>query len=228
VRRASQGVPRGAVPCAAGRLPQLQRSRMRAALRITPSAPEGPAHDRVECTPSRAPGTPRRSCSGTAGRTGPVPRALCDAPDDAVETAEHLMSPVVSRLAGVGRRVRGTGAKRYSWSMSEGPYRAAGNRESEEPPPDAARPWALQTWTSRRACPVCGVALYAARKDGFRVDGCGSCGGVWLSHADAEVRSASGTSRPSSSPTSPRELRCLPPCLPARGRVPIAAVSSSI
>jgi Zn-finger nucleic acid-binding protein len=66
------------------------------------------------------------------------------------------------------------------------PYRGPGAREPDEPPPDPARPWLLQTWLSRRACPVCAVALYAARKEGFRVDGCGQCGGVWLAHEDAD------------------------------------------
>ena len=40
-----------------------------------------------------------------------------------------------------------------------GPYRQPGAREPDEPPIDPARPWLLQTWTSRRICPVCSVAL---------------------------------------------------------------------
>jgi Zn-finger nucleic acid-binding protein len=69
--------------------------------------------------------------------------------------------------------------------MTDGPYRQPAGREPDEPPVDPARPWALQTWVSQRSCPTCALPLFAARKDGFRVDACGSCGGAWLPTADA-------------------------------------------
>jgi Zn-finger nucleic acid-binding protein len=54
-----------------------------------------------------------------------------------------------------------------------------------EPTKSPARPWEVRTWTSERACPVCRVALFAAEKDAYRIDACGSCGGSWMSHAHA-------------------------------------------
>jgi Zn-finger nucleic acid-binding protein len=39
---------------------------------------------------------------------------------------------------------------------------------------------------SRRACPDCEVPLFAARKEGFRIDACGRCGGAWLDHVTAQ------------------------------------------
>jgi Zn-finger nucleic acid-binding protein len=39
---------------------------------------------------------------------------------------------------------------------------------------------------SRRVCPDCGVPLFAARKEGYRIDGCGVCGGAWLDHPSAQ------------------------------------------
>jgi Zn-finger nucleic acid-binding protein len=70
--------------------------------------------------------------------------------------------------------------------MGDDPYRAPSAPPKDEPDPDHERPWAVQTWVSRRACPNCGVALFAARKEGFRIDGCGRCGGAWLDHATAQ------------------------------------------
>jgi Zn-finger nucleic acid-binding protein len=69
--------------------------------------------------------------------------------------------------------------------VSDAPYRRAAGREPDEPPLDPAKPWALQTWVSERNCPRCEKALFAARKDGFRIDACGLCGGSWLATADA-------------------------------------------
>jgi Zn-finger nucleic acid-binding protein len=62
------------------------------------------------------------------------------------------------------------------------PYRTAAE-DTDEPAPDPRGPWVLQTWTSRRECPDCGVHLFAAKKEGFRVDACGQCGGAWLASA---------------------------------------------
>jgi Zn-finger nucleic acid-binding protein len=67
--------------------------------------------------------------------------------------------------------------------MSEGPYRGASPIDPDEPPADPSRPWLLQTWTSRRECPQCKVPLFAARREGYRIDACGTCGGAWLDHA---------------------------------------------
>jgi Zn-finger nucleic acid-binding protein len=69
--------------------------------------------------------------------------------------------------------------------MTEGPYRDAGAREPEEPPPDPRGPWVLQTWTSSRKCPDCRTLLFAARKEGFRIDACGGFCGAWLDHVTA-------------------------------------------
>lgn len=66
--------------------------------------------------------------------------------------------------------------------MNEGPYRGASPIDPDEPPVDPSRPWQLQTWTSRRECPQCAVPLFAARKEGYRIDACGTCGGAWLDH----------------------------------------------
>ena len=63
--------------------------------------------------------------------------------------------------------------------MNDGPYRAAATVDPDEPPADPQKPWVLQTWTSR---PQCKVALFAARKEGFRVDACATCGGAWMDH----------------------------------------------
>ncbi len=70
--------------------------------------------------------------------------------------------------------------------MSDGPYRQASEREPDEPPTDESRPWALQTWTSKRTCPVCDVPLFAARRERFRIDACGRCGGAWAPAADTQ------------------------------------------
>lgn len=70
----------------------------------------------------------------------------------------------------------------YAGAMS---YRSPGDREPDEPPPDPRGSWVLQTWVSRRVCPDCGVLLFAARRDAYRVDACGSCGGAWLGHEEA-------------------------------------------
>lgn len=45
----------------------------------------------------------------------------------------------------------------------------------------------MQTWASRLSCPRCRTLLFAARKEGVRVDACGGCGGVWLATADARI-----------------------------------------
>jgi ribosomal protein S27AE len=44
---------------------------------------------------------------------------------------------------------------------------------------DTEHPEILQTWVSKRICPLCGVALFAARRHGIRIDACGTCGGSW-------------------------------------------------
>lgn len=67
--------------------------------------------------------------------------------------------------------------------QSDGPYRAQGTLEPDEPPPDPRGPWVLQTWVSRRPCPDCGIALFAAKKEGYRIDACGRCGGAWIDQA---------------------------------------------
>ncbi len=69
--------------------------------------------------------------------------------------------------------------------MSHDAYRGLAPREPDEPQPNADRPWEVQTWTSRLSCPRCQVTLFAARRSGIRVDGCGACGGVWLATDDA-------------------------------------------
>jgi Zn-finger nucleic acid-binding protein len=70
--------------------------------------------------------------------------------------------------------------------MTDGPYREAGTRDPEEPPPDPRGPWVLQTWASSLECPDCGIHLYAARKEGFRIDACGRCRGAWLDRSTSE------------------------------------------
>jgi Zn-finger nucleic acid-binding protein len=65
------------------------------------------------------------------------------------------------------------------------PYRKPDERAAAEAA-NPARPWELRTWTSERYCPVCDVALFAAEKDGYRIDACGACGGSWMSHANAK------------------------------------------
>jgi Zn-finger nucleic acid-binding protein len=81
--------------------------------------------------------------------------------------------------------------------VNEGPYRGAAAVDPDEPPVDPNRPWLLQTWTSRRECPQCNVALFAARKEGYRIDACATCGGAWMDHeltaravADADLTPA--------------------------------------
>lgn len=64
-----------------------------------------------------------------------------------------------------------------------GPYREAGSRPVAATPNDAT-PWELRTWESERSCPVCAIPLFAASKDGYRIDACGKCGGSWMAHAD--------------------------------------------
>jgi Zn-finger nucleic acid-binding protein len=70
--------------------------------------------------------------------------------------------------------------------VGDDPYRRPGERSPDEPEPDPRGPWVLQTWTSTLLCPDCAVSLFAARKEGFRIDACGSCGGAWLDHATAK------------------------------------------
>lgn len=70
--------------------------------------------------------------------------------------------------------------------MSGGPYRAPSPVDPDEPAPDPRGPWVLQTWTSRRNCVNCNVPLFAARKEGFRIDACGRCGGAWLDASTLE------------------------------------------
>jgi|GEM_PF-3454021 len=43
-----------------------------------------------------------------------------------------------------------------------------------------------RTWTSEHRCPDCGIALYAAERDGIRIDACALCAGVWLANEDAQ------------------------------------------
>ncbi len=64
-------------------------------------------------------------------------------------------------------------------------YRRPADRAPDEPPPDPRGPWVLQTWVSRLVCPDCGIALFAARREGYRIDACGACGGAWLGHEEA-------------------------------------------
>jgi Zn-finger nucleic acid-binding protein len=63
--------------------------------------------------------------------------------------------------------------------MADDPYRASARVAEKEPPADD-HPEILRTWISSRACPICGVTLFAARQHGIRIDACGSCGGAWL------------------------------------------------
>lgn len=65
------------------------------------------------------------------------------------------------------------------------PYRSAPGSRPAGPSADAsATPWELRTWRSERACPVCAIPLFAAEKDGYRIDACGQCGGSWMMHGD--------------------------------------------
>ncbi len=76
------------------------------------------------------------------------------------------------------------------------PYRSPDERASAEAAANPAKPWELRTWTSDRLCPVCSVALFAAEKDGYRIDACGSCGGSWMSHAHARMMIDGGAKAP--------------------------------
>lgn len=76
------------------------------------------------------------------------------------------------------------------------PYRRPDQRASGEPPANTAKPWELRTWTSERTCPVCGIALFAAEKDGYRIDACGACGGSWMSHVQARKMIDAGAKAP--------------------------------
>lgn len=64
------------------------------------------------------------------------------------------------------------------------PYRGPSQRSPEPAAPGDAAPWELRTWPSERACPVCSIPLFAASKDGYRIDACGKCGGSWIAHTD--------------------------------------------
>jgi Zn-finger nucleic acid-binding protein len=79
--------------------------------------------------------------------------------------------------------------------MTEGPYRKPSQPDPQEPPP-GAKPWELQTWTSRRMCPTCSIPMFGARQDGFRIDACGTCGGAWLAHEEAQRMITARSSTP--------------------------------
>ena len=51
---------------------------------------------------------------------------------------------------------------------------------AEGPPPPSVR-----TWESKRRCVDCAHRLFGATRDGISIEGCGACGGIWLSNADA-------------------------------------------
>ncbi|MFO0742500.1 MAG: zf-TFIIB domain-containing protein [Labilithrix sp.] len=65
------------------------------------------------------------------------------------------------------------------------PYRGPSPRAAAETAIEGdATPWELRTWPSERSCPVCAIPLFAASKDGYRLDACGKCGGAWIAHRD--------------------------------------------
>lgn len=64
------------------------------------------------------------------------------------------------------------------------PYRGASPRPANAAFESNPKPWELKTWASERACPVCSIPLFAASKDGYRIDACGKCGGSWISLGD--------------------------------------------
>ena len=80
-------------------------------------------------------------------------------------------------------------------AMSDEGYRTRAKLEPDEP--DADSPWVTQTWTSRHTCPRCNQGLFAARREGIRVDACGGCGGVWLASDDAQRMLSSKSHAPS-------------------------------
>lgn len=65
------------------------------------------------------------------------------------------------------------------------PSRVPGRAEPDEPL-EPANPDEIQVWDAARNCPACGDMLYARRKKGMRVDGCGNCGGLWVGNAEAQ------------------------------------------
>ncbi len=44
----------------------------------------------------------------------------------------------------------------------------------------------LKTWETPHKCPRCFMELYAGEKDGFRLEACGRCGGVWVTFEEAK------------------------------------------
>jgi Zn-finger nucleic acid-binding protein len=44
----------------------------------------------------------------------------------------------------------------------------------------------VRTVECSRRCPSCDVNLFTTTKRGFALDGCKRCGGVWLTHGDAQ------------------------------------------
>ncbi len=44
----------------------------------------------------------------------------------------------------------------------------------------------LSTWETPHKCPRCFMELYAGEKDGFRLEACGRCGGVWVTFEEAK------------------------------------------
>ncbi len=92
---------------------------------------------------------------------------------------QQRATPTVTSTVDAGSRLPNS---RYTRCLNDAPYRVVSPRDTDEPDPDPRGPWVLQTWVSRRDCPDCGIPLFAARQEGFRIDACGTCGGAWLDH----------------------------------------------
>jgi Zn-finger nucleic acid-binding protein len=52
----------------------------------------------------------------------------------------------------------------------------------------------LTTWETPHRCPRCFCDIYAGEKDGFRIEACGRCGGVWVNGEEAKRALATGSS----------------------------------
>lgn len=51
----------------------------------------------------------------------------------------------------------------------------------------------LKTWETPHRCPRCLCEIYAGEKDGFRIEACGRCGGVWVNGDEAKRALATGS-----------------------------------
>jgi Zn-finger nucleic acid-binding protein len=51
----------------------------------------------------------------------------------------------------------------------------------------------LKTWETSHRCPRCFCEIYAGEKEGFRLEACGRCGGVWVSPEEAKRALVSGS-----------------------------------